>query len=351
MSCIVTGTPGTDPRLIVAGGAGGHGDYDRFPGGSAGVPSPGAPGTGLGGATEPGGKGGTLTAGGAGGTGDNGNGTAGLPGSGGKGFGDSDRLGGGGGGGGFFGGGGGGGGVDTAFVGGGGGGSSYVIDSATSAQFSLASGPAQITITYVEDSTAPATPAVTGSTPVSPENDNAPRIKGTAEAGSTVRLYTNAACVGAVAGSGTAAAFASPGLAVSVTNDSSTTYYATATDAAGNASDCSPGRDVHRGLDRSRGAGRDRQFPVSPANDNAPLLKGTAEAGSTVRVYTNATCSGPVAVGHGGGVRIAGPASRVDERHHDQVLRDRDRRGRQRVRPARGPGHVRRGLDRSGRRP
>ena len=43
-----------------------------------------------------------------------------------------------------------------------------------------------------------------------------------------------------MAGSGTAAAFESPGLAASVANDSSTTFYATATDAAGNTSACSP---------------------------------------------------------------------------------------------------------------
>ena len=100
--------------------------------------------------------------------------------------------------------------------------------------------PARTGLVYVEDSTAPAAPAVTDSDPDSPANNNAPRIKGTADAGSTVRLYTNAACMGAVAGSGTAAAFASPGLAVSVTNDSSTTFYATATDTAGNTSPCSP---------------------------------------------------------------------------------------------------------------
>ena len=66
-------------------------------------------------------------------------------------------------------------------------------------------------------------------------------MTGTAEAGSTVNLYTNSSCTSAVAGTGTAAAFASPGLSVAVADNTSTTYYATATDAAGNVSLCSSG--------------------------------------------------------------------------------------------------------------
>src|SRR5205814_4164043 len=96
-------------------------------------------------------------------------------------------------------------------------------------------------VTYVEDSTAPAAPSSLAVSPASPANDNAPKITGTAEAGSTVKLYTNASCTSALAASGTAAAFASPGLAVAVADNSSTTFYATATDAAGNVSCCSCG--------------------------------------------------------------------------------------------------------------
>src|SRR5207302_3524349 len=96
-------------------------------------------------------------------------------------------------------------------------------------------------ITYVEDSTPPAAPSLLAVAPSSPANDNAPKVSGTAEAGSTVKLYTNASCTSALAGSGTAAAFASPGLAMAVADNSSTTFYATATDAAGNTSACSSG--------------------------------------------------------------------------------------------------------------
>jgi hypothetical protein len=93
--------------------------------------------------------------------------------------------------------------------------------------------------TYVEDSIAPAKPTLSSTNPKSPANNNSPKVLGSAESGSTVKLYTNATCTGSPAVTGSAAAFASPGLTVSVADNSTTTYYATATDAAANTSACS----------------------------------------------------------------------------------------------------------------
>jgi hypothetical protein len=87
--------------------------------------------------------------------------------------------------------------------------------------------------------TPPAAPTLTGTDPVSPANANNPGVKGDAEAGSTVRLYTDASCSGDPAATGSAAGFASPGLPVAVADDTSTTVRATATDEAGNTSACS----------------------------------------------------------------------------------------------------------------
>ncbi|MEA2466972.1 MAG: hypothetical protein QOJ57_1098 [Thermoleophilaceae bacterium] len=92
-------------------------------------------------------------------------------------------------------------------------------------------------VRYV-DAAAP-TPVLTGSTPASPANENAPKIRGTAASGTTVNLYTNAACSGAPAGTDTAANFPAPGIGVTVADDSTTTFFATATDMANNASACS----------------------------------------------------------------------------------------------------------------
>ncbi|HEY6653893.1 MAG TPA: Ig-like domain-containing protein [Solirubrobacterales bacterium] len=89
--------------------------------------------------------------------------------------------------------------------------------------------------------TDPTVPCLNGTTPDSPNNDNNPKIFGTADASSTVTLYTDSGCApGSEVGSGTASDFAAPGIAVDpVGNNSSTTYYATATDGSNNVSLCS----------------------------------------------------------------------------------------------------------------
>jgi hypothetical protein len=88
---------------------------------------------------------------------------------------------------------------------------------------------------------APAAPTLTGSVPASPGSTRMPTIVGTAEPGSTVRLYTAAGCTGAVAGTATADAGGAISVVASVADGSTTTLRATATDAAGNESGCSGG--------------------------------------------------------------------------------------------------------------
>ncbi len=87
----------------------------------------------------------------------------------------------------------------------------------------------------------PATPAITSSNPISGSNNNSPKLLGSADAGTTVALYTTVSCSGSPVASGTAAAFASPGLTVSVADNSTTTFRSTATDSSGNVSGCSSG--------------------------------------------------------------------------------------------------------------
>ncbi|HEV7806852.1 MAG TPA: hypothetical protein VGO80_13595 [Solirubrobacteraceae bacterium] len=154
-------------------------------------------------------------------------------------------------------------------------------------------------ITYVEDSTPPAGTSVPAA-PGSPSSDNAPRVTVTALPGTTVKIYTDPACAGTVAASGSAALFAHPGLPVTVPSNSTTRFYATASDPAGNASPCSAGsaayvEDSLAPAVPSLGGSE----PSSPAIDNNPRIKGDAESGSTVRLYTDAACAGAVeAVGN-----------------------------------------------------
>src|SRR4051794_1482078 len=154
-------------------------------------------------------------------------------------------------------------------------------------------------LTYVEDSTPPATPTINSTSPASPSDEQHPKVLGGAEAGSTVRLYTDAACGGTVAATGPAATFASPGLTVSVAKASSTTFFATATDAAGNVSGCSLGKVYQATVDTVITSG-----PDGATNDPAPSFGFTADpaAGATfvcsVDHSSPSACSSPFTTGH-----------------------------------------------------
>lgn len=90
-----------------------------------------------------------------------------------------------------------------------------------------------------EDVVAPAAPRLTNTDPAAPGGlSGTPRILGTAEAGTTVRLYAGAECAGAPVATGSAAELGAPGIIVSVPQGTAL-FSATATDAAGNTSACS----------------------------------------------------------------------------------------------------------------
>ena len=63
-------------------------------------------------------------------------------------------------------------------------------------------------------------------------DDNDPEVTGTAEAGSTVQLYTDSSCTTSIGSPATASSFASPGITVNVADNTTTTFYAKAFDAA-----------------------------------------------------------------------------------------------------------------------
>jgi subtilisin-like proprotein convertase family protein len=152
-------------------------------------------------------------------------------------------------------------------------------------------------VSYTNDSTPPAAPSGLSVSPDSPSSNLSPTVKGTAEAGSTVTLYAAAGCTGPVA-SGPAANFASPGLTVLVT-EGTTTFSAKATDAAGNASVCSSDTATYVADATAPAAPSGLSVtPASPGASTSPVVKGTAEAGSTVKLYADAACAGsPAATG------------------------------------------------------
>ncbi|HVQ58681.1 MAG TPA: glycosyl hydrolase [Solirubrobacterales bacterium] len=141
----------------------------------------------------------------------------------------------------------------------------------------------------------PSKPSVTSVVPASPANNNSPSLIGSATAGSTVQLFTNSSCSGSAVASGSAAAFGSTGIASSVANNSTTTFYAKATNGTGS-SPCSTTSVIY--VEDSIAPSTptvSSTSPVSGSNNNAPKVVGSAESGLTVKLYTNATCTSAVA--------------------------------------------------------
>jgi hypothetical protein len=145
------------------------------------------------------------------------------------------------------------------------------------------------------DGVPPATPSITSTSPNVQGTSTNPTVNGTAEASATVRIYTNNACTGTVAKTGTASTTGSFSISVPVTANSTTTFYAQAVDAAGNVSGCSAGRNyTHDGIAPSAPV-LSGTNPASPGTSTTPAFQGTAEPNATVRLYTTSTCTGTVA--------------------------------------------------------
>jgi predicted phage tail protein/sugar lactone lactonase YvrE len=111
-----------------------------------------------------------------------------------------------------------------------------------------------------------ASPTLSGTTPASPANDNAPLVTGNAPSGTTIRLYTNSTCTSAVAATGDADTFGSTGLPVSVPDDSTTTFWANATDGSSSVSGCSANSATYV---------EDSTPPATPSITSAPTSPGT----------------------------------------------------------------------------
>ena len=122
--------------------------------------------------------------------------------------------------------------------------------------------------------TPPPAPTVTDSDPNSPADDNSPEIKGTAQAGSTVQLYTDSTCTTPVGPATPAANFASPGITVSVADNTTTTFYAT-TATPGATSVCSSAGLTYQEVTPPTGGGGTTTptTPITPVTPGTPAPK------------------------------------------------------------------------------
>jgi hypothetical protein len=179
-------------------------------------------------------------------------------------------------------------------------------------------------VTYRHVTAAPSMPVLSSVTPASPANDNFPHLIGSADAESTVSIYSSSSCSDPPLASGSAAAFEGLGIQVPVADNSTTTFFARAS-WGGLPSPCSTASIDYQEVTPAAppppsppspplsppvgsGAARPSSAPPAPphlrttpggiANDNTPLIGGTAPGAAAVRIFTSPDCDGsPVAKG------------------------------------------------------
>ena len=173
--------------------------------------------------------------------------------------------------------------------------------SVSSASFSLTidtAPPALPVLTSILDDVGnAATPVANGGI----TNDAQPTLSGTAEAGSTVKIFDNGVQIGSVTATGGAWSYTpSPAL-----SNGPHTLTFTATDAAGNASAptagytinvdaLAPAAPIISSVVDDVGSVIGPVTGTNPTNDTRPALSGTAEANATVRIYDGITLVGTV---------------------------------------------------------
>jgi hypothetical protein len=143
----------------------------------------------------------------------------------------------------------------------------------------------------VQDLTPPGAPTLS-TTPTSPANENDVHLVGIAEIGSTVTLFPTNDCTGSPAGSDVADGAGAFDVLIVVTDNSISTFSADATDAADNTSACSEAVDYVEDSQAPDVPALTGSDPVSPFNDNTPILSGESDPTATVRLFINSNCSG-----------------------------------------------------------
>ncbi|WP_336214425.1 BapA/Bap/LapF family large adhesin [Enterobacter sp. P82] len=185
------------------------------------------------------------------------------------------------------------------------------------------------------DTTPPALPVLTSilddvgnaATPVANggfTNDAQPTITGTAEAGSTVKIFDNGVQIGSVTATGGAWSYTpSPAL-----SNGAHTLTFTATDAVGNASaptagyvinvdTAAPGAPVISSVIDDVGSVTGPVTGTNPTNDTRPTLTGTAEANATVRIYDGITLVGTVTADGSGNWTLPQTTTTLTEGTHN----------------------------------
>jgi len=162
---------------------------------------------------------------------------------------------------------------------------------------------------------APSAPSNLTTVPPSPSFENLPNVSGNTDPGTTVRLWSDAACTQLLA-SGSAESFSTSGIPVEVPENTITNIYADATDGVED-SGCSTKFVTYV---------EDSIPPESPTdlatvefcrvNHNTPEITGQAPAGTTITLYRGSLCSSFLGTGtseqfSGDGIEIFVPENQL----------------------------------------
>lgn len=147
-------------------------------------------------------------------------------------------------------------------------------------------------LTYVHDGLPPQPPLLTRLDPLPPSAEPNPRVFGRAEAGVTVEVFKGVGCSGEVLGTATAEGGEFE-IAVAAVANRSTEFFARASDAVGNVSDCSRGLAYLHDDVRPEPPVVNTVVPAGPANELSPVLFGSAEAHALVRLFSDPACVVP----------------------------------------------------------
>ncbi len=150
---------------------------------------------------------------------------------------------------------------------------------------------------YLNDTIPPDPPVLTSTVPLSPNNSSiTPIVLGTTDDSAiSVALYNDANC-SALSGAGSAAAFLATGIQATVPAEATTTIYATATDLAGNISECSALGNYAHSTAPAPAPGFQLSVPSSPSRlTNKPYIVGTAAPTvASVKLFNGAGCVGQI---------------------------------------------------------
>jgi len=178
---------------------------------------------------------------------------------------------------------------------------------------------------YVEDSTDPATPSLTSTSPATTGGDLTPDVTGSTSEAANITVYSNPGC-STVVGTGTSNGAGAFTINVTVASNTTTSLYARAVDFAGNASPaCSSALNYIHDDVAPAAPTVASSLPATPSSSNNPTINGTAEANSTVRLYTNAGCTtqiGSSTTASGGGawsIPVTGLASNATTNFYAQA--------------------------------